>query len=98
MKRLSLILIMILTAGFFASPVQALSNKPKFDAMQCLNVAANTTCKALIPNKDPKNWTQEETNAYYKCYYTPCTICWSLAGWNTYPGACCAPGVDCKSL
>ena len=94
MKKLAMILILmaISTSAF------AMSSKPKFDAMGCLNTAANVTCKSVTPQKPVNEWTADELKAYYKCYYPSCLTCWSKAGWNTYPGACCAPGVDCKSL
>ena len=93
-KKLALIVAVLILMG----AGEAFAMAKRFDGMQCLNVAANVTCKSATPNKDPNFWTKEETEAYYKCYYTPCVSCWNQAGWKINPDSCCVPGVDCKNL
>lgn len=51
-----------------------------------------------VPAKPIADWTQADYEKYYSCYYKPCREYWTVAGWTLYPGACCAPGVDCTKL
>lgn len=94
MKRLIMLMVMMLICG----NVFAMSKKPKYDAMGALTTLANTTCKSATAQKPQTQWTQEDYDTYYACYYKPCLGIWNTAGWTTYEGACCATGVDCKNL
>ena len=96
-KLIALMLLMLMvTSNAWAGGTKPILT-PQGENLSDISKRCNATATP-VPAKPIAQWTQADYEKYYSCYYKPCTAYWKAAGWTLYPGACCAPGVDCTSL
>lgn len=98
MKKLLAVMLMMV---MMATSAYAGGSKPKLTPQGEDLSEISKRCDATatpVPAKPIALWTQADYVKYYTCYYKPCREYWKVVGWTLYPGACCAPGVDCSTL